>query len=187
MKRSMLRRLFFRRAKVGSTLPSSSSSSSRVNSLYSSFIEAVSQNDLSRARRLARRLDDAGVVLSRIRDQQGLTALHIAAERGDAAMAALLISHCPDFVRIPEPTRGRVPLHVAVEPGRDGSFSSGRRDVTNVLLAFDASLASKRDWRGATPMDIAHPVIRPELAASLQRLRDNIASRILHNSELSIQ
>lgn len=78
------------------------------------------------------------------KDNQGRTALHLAAERGDALVAEYLIFYNADIDAVDR--EGRTPLHLAAE--------NGREDMVKLLGGHRAKV-NLRDKKGQTPLHLA--------------------------------
>lgn len=148
--------------------------------------EAARQGDLERVRALLAQRNDVNIPLG-----DGMTALHWAAERGDAAMTAALLKA---GAKVTPTTRngGYTPLHIAARAGNGGVVQSllaagadpkvltttgatalhlaaqaGDVASVNALVARKADVnAPERNW-GQTPLMFAASADRPAVITAL--------------------
>ena len=117
-----------------------------------SLLDAVRRGDTESVRSLLRSGADANVAQG-----DGITPLHLAAERGDLALAKLLLDA---KARVEAKTRigAYTPLHLASQ--------GGHADVVEALLGAGADPASRTTNSGVTPLHLAAMAPNGERAAA---------------------
>ena len=159
---------------------------SRPTNASPAVAEAARQGDLDRVRTLLAQRNDVNIPLG-----DGMTALHWAAERGDAAMASALLKA---GAKVTPTTRngGYTPLHIAARAGNGAvvqallaagadhkaltttgvtalhlAAQSGDVAAVNALAAKKADLNARETTWGQTPLMFAASSDRPGAVAAL--------------------
>ncbi|XP_042986864.1 ankyrin repeat-containing protein At5g02620-like [Carya illinoinensis] len=96
------------------------------------------------------------------KDKEGMSALHISAERGHFNVTRKLISELPSTCELLD-NKGRTPLHLAVKNGKN------IQAVKFMLHSLPVDLINKRDSSGNTPMHLASINVGPQMAWVLSR------------------
>ncbi|KAG2696663.1 hypothetical protein I3760_07G069300 [Carya illinoinensis] len=96
------------------------------------------------------------------KDKEGMSALHISAERGHFNVTRKLISELPSTCELLD-NKGRTPLHLAVKNGKN------IQAVKFMLRSLPIDLINKRDSSGNTPMHLASINVGPQMAWVLSR------------------
>jgi len=115
------------------------------------LFDVVNAGDVAEVERLL----DRGVYPD-LRDSDGRTPLHVAAERGDVRIARALLDHGASLD--PREQEGQTPLHLAAEQGHAG--------VAQLLVRRGADIGT-RDERGRTPLQVASAANQRQLIALL--------------------